>query len=291
MYDDDMRKVLFVLSALITAVGVYVLLVTFVFKDNTKGALQVTSSPGATVFLNGQQIGSTPLCKCDQNQMIPVGDYTIKLVPTDGSDPYEEKITINPSTITVVDRTFGSIDKVKGSVITLTKIGGSNAEVDAISFPVGTDVALDNTNQGQTPLTLSNVSESDHELTFTKDGYAPTTIRIHAVKGYRLVANVTLPVDLSAQTIGSPVASPSPGLSPTPTPSANTVTILQTPTGFLRVRQSPSIASQEVGQVKPGETYPYLDEKSGWTEITLTASTSGWVSSQYVKKTTPGQNK
>jgi N-acetylmuramoyl-L-alanine amidase len=62
------------------------------------------------------------------------------------------------------------------------------------------------------------------------------------------------------------------------------VLILQTPTGFLRVRDQASLNGTEMGQVKPGETYQLLDERTDWFQIKLTNGQSGWISSQYAQK-------
>ena len=62
------------------------------------------------------------------------------------------------------------------------------------------------------------------------------------------------------------------------------VQILSTPTGFLRVRQDSSVAGLEIAQVKPGESYELIDEKTGWFEIKLTDGKLGWISSSYAKK-------
>jgi uncharacterized protein YgiM (DUF1202 family) len=58
---------------------------------------------------------------------------------------------------------------------------------------------------------------------------------------------------------------------------------LQTPTGFLRVRDQASLGGAEIGQVKPGETYTLLDEQSGWYKIKFN-NKEGWISSQYAQK-------
>lgn len=70
----------------------------------------------------------------------------------------------------------------------------------------------------------------------------------------------------------------------TTTPDGSQIQILDTPTGFLRVRSSPSTASSEITQVKPGEKYSLLEEKSGWFKIRVKEGQEGWVSGQYAKK-------
>src|SRR5579883_2138609 len=93
-----------VLACIVFFTAIYVLAKT----DKGKGALQVTSTPKASVFLNGKLLGQTPFCKCNLPDMIPVGDYTIKIVPQDTNlQPFEQQIPINKSVITVVDVGFG----------------------------------------------------------------------------------------------------------------------------------------------------------------------------------------
>ncbi len=60
--------------------------------------------------------------------------------------------------------------------------------------------------------------------------------------------------------------------------------ILDTPTGFLRVRANPSTSASEITQVKPGEKYSLLEEKASWYKIKVKEGTEGWVSGQYAKK-------
>jgi uncharacterized protein YgiM (DUF1202 family) len=68
--------------------------------------------------------------------------------------------------------------------------------------------------------------------------------------------------------------------SSTDEPSAQ-VAIGGTPTGWLRVRATPSTAGEEVAKVIPGETYPLLDSRNGWFQIELPEGLTGWVSGEY----------
>ena len=60
-------------------------------------------------------------------------------------------------------------------------------------------------------------------------------------------------------------------------------TVLQTGTGWLRVRGTPSLSGEEISRVNVGESYPVLEEQSGWVKIRLTGETVGWVSADFVR--------
>lgn len=88
---------------------------------------------------------------------------------------------------------------------------------------------LDSNPVGETPLLLTQVSESDHDLRLTKDGYKDKSIKIKTALGFKLSSLVYLGVntDLFAPPIASPAAITSPVAS-----SSASVLILNTPTGF-----------------------------------------------------------
>ena len=263
-----------------------VLLFGFVlFLLNTKkekGALQVTSDPVTKVYINGIQIGQTPLCKCELKDMLKAGEYTIKLVPISGNFlPFEQKITISPKVLTVVDRNFGPTGLENGSVISLTQISESkDAQISVVSFPDAVQVFLDNNLEGQTPILLKNITDSDHELKLTKEGYKDKIVRIRTVLGYKLDSLIFMGINPEVAT----ASAANPNSTPSATIVVSKVLILNTPTGFLRVREEASIASKEITQVKPRESYNLLDEKTGWYKIKVDDKTSGWISSQYAKK-------
>ena len=50
------------------------------------------------------------------------------------------------------------------------------------------------------------------------------------------------------------------------------------------VPKSNSIASSEIAQVKPGESYELIEDKDNWFKIKLTDGKVGWISSSYAVK-------
>lgn len=281
-----MKKVFLFLAPLLIAVLIFFGILFFLDRKTGKGALQVTSVPQSKVYLDIKLLGTTPLCACDLAQMLSIGDYTIKLVPLDGNfRPFEAKITINKGTLTVVDRTFADNGESDGSIISLSPLNNKkDIEVLAISLPDEANVFLDNNPVGITPLLLKQVSESDHDLRLTRDGYKDKYIKIKTALGFKLDALIFLGV--SANLSFSPIASSEALLSPTVTVSK--VLILNTPTGFLRVRENSSVGSLEITRVLPGETYELISEKEGWFEIKLNSpdgeGRKGWISSSYAIK-------
>lgn len=277
-----MKKILYYVLPLVTAIIVFAVLVVFINQKTGKGALQVTSKPQSDVYLNGKLIGTTPVCKCDSKDMIGVGQYSLRLIPKDSSlPPYEEKIDINNSTLTVVDKTFG--EEPSASVITLSPIRDKkDAQLMVISSPDKSDISLDENPAGKTPLLLKNLTESDHEIQIKKEGYIDKILRIRATKGFLLKAIVYLSPNSSSSNSALPTFESTP--TPAPTSSVSKVLILSTPTGFLRVRDTSSLSGSEVGRVTPGETFDLLDEIEGWYKIKLTDGTEGWISSQYAQK-------
>src|SRR5260370_14045897 len=104
-----MKKVLLFLLPLLfagMAFGAFVLFMTR--SAGAKGALQITSNPKAKVYLNGIYVGDTPYCKCEYPDILPVGEYTVRLEPKEGDtkNVFEQKITIEKSVLSVVDRNF-----------------------------------------------------------------------------------------------------------------------------------------------------------------------------------------
>jgi len=276
-----MKRVLLFLAPLLIAIIIFSGILFLLDRKNGKGALQVTSVPKSKVYLDKKLIGTTPLCACDLAQMLSVGDYTVKLVALEGNfTPFEDKITINKKTLTVVDKTFADNGESDGSVISLSSLSNKkDIEVLVISLPDKANVFLDSNPVGITPLLLKQVSESDHDIRLTRDGYKEKSIKIRTALGYRLNSLIFLGISHLSDI---PLASSEALLAPTVTISR--VLILNTPTGFLRVRESNSISSSEIAQVKPGESYELVSETEDWLEIKLNDGRKGWVSSSYATK-------
>lgn len=277
------KAVLILIPSLIIALIAFFVLRYIFGAQSQRGALQVTSSPESRVYVNDKYLGQTPLCQCEAADMLQSGEYTIRLEPTDTNLPkFQEKISIAGGVLTVVDRKFGKDSLSEGSVISLTPLTDkSKAELLVVSFPQGSTVLLDNNAIGDTPILYKDPTESDHILKVKKDGYKEKSIRIRTPLGYKLTVAAYLSTSLEPEEAESE-ASPSAEIT-TPTPIAAKILILDTPTGFLRVRSTSSVGAAEVGRVNPGETYELLEEQTGWYKIKLPEA-EGWISTQYAQK-------
>jgi hypothetical protein len=273
-----MRKILLLLIPAVVLTLLFLLIVLVVNRDSGKGALQATSLPPSQVFVNGKFVGKTPLCLCEANQLLDTGEYSVKLVPLQASlKPYEQKISIYQGVLTVVDRTFeGKISGSSGSVITLSPIDDKEkSELLIVSFPSNAEVILNSNPVGRTPLLLKEITVSDQEIKILKDGYREKVVKIRSIEGKRLEVTAYLGIrpDLAQEKV-----------SPTSAPSAGRVVILDTPTGYLRVRQEDSVEAAQIATLNTGEEVELIQEKSEWFQIKLSDGRLGWVSSTYARK-------
>jgi len=276
-------------------------------KKEGPSALQVSSTPKTTIFLDGKEIGKTPY----YDEKIKAGEYTIKLVPDNSQYvTWESKIKLNSEVLTVINRDLGLTEETSaGEILNLEKISvNDTSDVSIVTTPNLANVKFDNQDQGQSPVLVKNTTPSEHEISVSLPGYIDKNIKIKTVARYKLNASIQLASitanmpDLKtegATSSAKPSSSPSatnstssataapkatPKASEGPVTDPNKVLILDTPTGWLRVRVEPSLSATESGKVNPGEKYPYISEQTSWVKIEYQTGKVGWVSSQYVKK-------
>ncbi len=272
-----LRRIILFLIPLLVLTILFLLIVLFVNRDSGKGALKVTSNIGTQIFLDGKYIGKSPLCLCELPQLIKTGDYDIKLVPTIAGFPTTtQKVPIYKGVLTVLDKTLEkNSSQGTQSLITLEPLDDEKStQILVISFPSKAQVVLDSNIVGTTPILIKSTTPSDHEIQVIKDGYKEKDLRVKGVQGKRLDITVTLGVNNLSEP--APVASKS-------AEAQQNVTILSTPTGFLRVRENPSVSSAQVGEVTPGEHLEVIAQREGWYEIKLKDGKTGWISSDYAK--------
>lgn len=283
-----------------------------------KAALSVNTSPRATVFLDGEHLGSSPY----YNESLKAGEFVLKIVPESTGQaltPWEGRVSLSPGILTVVNRELGlTQDDSSGEILSFEPLADKNAiSISVVTTPDGAVVNLDGEPRGFAPLTLDNISEGDHILLVSSPGFKERTIKAKTVKGHKLIASVQLgrettpPVEeptgeetVEASPSPSPKVSPKPTATPkataspvpTATPKASPkasptaslprpyVVIKSPDTGWVRVRSEPSTSGEELAKVNDGESFPLKDEQSGWYKIEYDTGKTGWISGKYAEK-------
>lgn len=252
-------------------------------KSSGVAGLKVNSSPNASIFLNDKLLGKTPF-----DDKYSSGEYILKLIPEGISNQtisWQGKINLNPSLLTYVNRELGTSELTSaGEILVLEKISQSTAQLAVVSQPDGATVTIDGQEKGNTPLSPIDVSAGEHEVAVSSPGFSGRTVRISAVTGYKLLANIQLALAAGQEVPATASAATTVTVSKEKEIARPYVLIKDTPTGFLRVRMEPALSATEAAQVKPGEKYPYLDEKEGWFKIKYEGEKNGWVSVSYAQK-------
>mgnify|MGYP001613560994 CR=1 FL=1 len=297
------RKLLFLLGIflLLIVIGGFIKLLSS--RSPKEGELRVESTPIVGVFLDNKHLGRSPL-----KEKLKTGEYTLRLVPESATSelaPWQGKISVGANLLTYVNAVLSDSELSSAvDILWLEKSVAKKPELSVITNPDGATVVVDDTTRGVTPLTMQDIDVGEHSLTIASPGFLTRTMKIKLTTGFKLIANLKLALStiggqpeeasVSAEVSRTPTPTTKPGTTKSPTPTGATTTtsdpkkpyalILDTPTGFLRVRMEPSTAATEAGRVKPGEKYHISDEKSGWYEISYDGTNDGWISGQYADK-------
>ena len=228
-------------------------------------ALQITSTPEASVFIDNKHVGKTPYT----TDQLRAREYQIKLTSSEAT--YVEKINLIENTLTVINRDLNNNFLAQSGEVLYLEPGKRGIIV--VSMPQEADLTLDGKYIGKTPTFIEEIEEGDHKILLAKAGFIEREFAVQTSKDYRLNANVTLASEI-AKGIGP---------SPAPAPQIEKVEILKTPQGFLRVRKEPQTTSGEVGRVKTGDQLEVIQEIKDWYKISFEGK-QGWISSQFAKK-------
>ncbi|TSC85274.1 MAG: Uncharacterized protein G01um101416_980 [Microgenomates group bacterium Gr01-1014_16] len=284
--------------AILAAFGV----VYFIRNGKPNAGLKIDTTPPSLVFVDNRQLGKTPFDK-----LFRPGDITVKLIPDSTSSAvgsYETQVRLTSQVYTVINRAFGSSETdTAGETVTLSPQSKDQTSLSIVtSSPDSASVSIDDQPQGLTPLLISPITQDDHKISLSAPGFTPRVINAKIISGYKLQISAKLAGSIQLTITPTPTLD-KPSLPPSPESGEGArragevgegeVTILDTPTGFLRVRQGPSTSASESGRIKPGETYPLLKTEGDWfliqielpaTSSGLPAGRQGWISSQYAKK-------
>jgi len=270
----EMVKVIKIILPIVLVLGIVFLLVKLLPRK--KAAIKVDASPGATVFINGKEVGKTPY----ENEKAKPGDIDLRLVPESGLTPWERRLTLTSGTKVIVHKEFAAQpDEEASQILYLEKTGAKGkAGLVLTSVPDGVSVSIDGQMRGFAPLNLEDVGGGEHKIVLNLPGYEGEEIIARTLTGHRLVVEVKLAKAKEETGEESKKTEEEKEIVETQ------VLIKDTPTGWLRVRMEPSTAATEAAKVKPGEKYPYLDEDKGWYKIEYEEGKEGWVSGRYAEK-------
>uniref|UniRef100_A0A0H4T660 Nonfunctional Uncharacterized protein n=1 Tax=uncultured Microgenomates bacterium Rifle_16ft_4_minimus_37633 TaxID=1665114 RepID=A0A0H4T660_9BACT len=269
---------LLILLGITALVGLTLIVFNFLVP---KGAgILVEADPVSSVFINGEEVGKTPYSGIKKP-----GEITVKLVPDSFGKPlptYETKTTLVSGVQTVVRRKIAETEEAsEGELISFERVGKKETSMALVTSPDNSQIKVDGELKGFSPLKTDDIAEAEHDLNVSANGYLDRSIQVRIVSGYKLIAYIKL----------AKTEEPRVEVQKTETEKKEMVKILQTPTGYLRVRKTPSTVGEEVGQVTPGETYELVetDDISGWFKIIYNEGKEGWVTNQYAEKVADGE--
>ncbi len=255
---------LFLISIILIGLKFRSEIVDSMLKPREKAGLRVLSDPsGAEVFVNGEAVGKTPF----EDQNLQVADHKLKIKTEKNS--WEAQVSLNPGVITVVNRDIAEASSSAGEILNLEKGKG----VTIVSSPTGSEVEVDGRDVGQTPISIE-LNPGEHVFALKKPSYLNRSIRATVPEGFNLIINVDLAISEADLTqVAAPTISETPKLK-----------VKSTPTGFLRIREKPTIASNEIAKVYPGDELVLLEELESWDRVRLPSGREGYASKAYVEK-------
>lgn len=278
------KKVVLLLVLVLGFIGFIAIKAITQTASATGGRIRIIAAPEASVFINNVAMGKTPY-----EAKMKADEYIVKLIP-DGeatqTASWQGKVKINGNTLTYVNRELGTSDITSaGEIFSVTpaqsganKSGTGEIAVDTESN--GAIVYLDNDEKGVSSLVLHDVPKGDHEISVYIPNFLRRTQKVNVEAGYRVNALFSLAIDQAQQKTITPSNSEATSSAPL---KKSMVVVKDTPTGWLRVRESPSLGASESARINIGESYVLLDEQDGWYKIQIKDKT-GWVSSVYTDR-------
>src|SRR3990167_3361570 len=249
----------------------FVFLATFLSGCSAIGfqkfaALQVTSIPQASIFLDGKHLGQTPF----YSDQLKNGTYSLKITTTDAT--YLDEIELSNGTLTVVNRDLSFNFMAKAGETLSLKSGLKGVMI--ASLPTEADMTIDGRYVGKAPLQNTNIAEGEHKVLAAGQGYLDREFSIKTLTGYQVVAEVTLASKVAkglALDISGPEASSSAKGQRIKT--RNTVNI----------KKEPDKLAQDIGRVNAGEQLDIVDQNQAWYQVVFEGK-QGWIPKESASK-------
>jgi len=256
-------------------------------STSANSELLVIAKPGAQVFLDDKEIGASPLSKS-----VDPGEYTLEL-KKDGYFTRSIKIAIRAGFRLNVSASLSL------NPFPLDYAQDKPAELKELSSP-SPSLKVYDLSSNQPLLTGDYVGwakaaafwDSRAEDRITYDFYITFEGKLYDNQGSETSVDALEQatgekavgyLGDSSAAISSGASSTLNSLSAKLYPPVPMVEILQTGTGFLRVRSGPGTSYSEIGRATPGDKYKYLGEEGDWLKIDFNGQ-EGWVSKEFSKK-------
>jgi hypothetical protein len=264
------------------------------FDESTSGTvLRIISEPaGASVYIDGTEVGKTPYTSSKLSE----GDYDWRVEHV-GYEPQKNRIRIQkgytsnisvklfpmpvPSRVSVFEQSDNLFEVASDNsriiadptnwakaVVYWNQTRGVNLEGSGLNKDLVFDYYIDYqgnlyNSRGDPLLDLENTEELANAsrgayLGRVSDGPGLTEPAKETLQNFK---NIRI-IETSTQAL-----------------------ILPTGTGWLRVRNDPSLNGTEVARVDVGNKYPLLEEDGDWVKIVVSEDLEGWVSKRYVEIT------
>lgn len=242
-----------------------------------KSGIEIMSYPTAKVFIDNKEAGNTPY----KNTALKPGMVKIRL--EDGQKVWEREVELKNRVTTIVDWSLGTSELETGGYILYMEKTGDESKSGLLvnASPDKSAVAIDDTIRGFAPIRLPDIGHEDKKITISFPGYKTINVFVRALPGYQLVmeaklieeASLNLDQETNFEEIEIATLS-----------ERSLITILETETGWLRVREASSGAAREIDKVNPGQQYELIEEAEDWYKIKLDDGKEGWIAANYAEK-------
>lgn len=270
-------------GSVILILGLVFFLVGY-FKPKSAG-INVQTTPAASVYIDGEMVGRSPYEGTHDPK-----EVVVKLIPESFDKPlapYEARVNLVSGIETIIQRDFAESETdSSGAIISFEKAGGKEVSIAIISQPDSAQVVIDGQVKGFTPYKSANITEGEHTIAVNAPNYQEKSLTVHTYEGYKLTSEFKLAPLVQVEEVEEEVPTEEVSEEEVSEETKEMLEILNTPTGYLRVRAEPTTSSEEVGRVEPGKTYLLVEEDkaAGWYKIEYVEGKEGWIAKQYAKK-------
>lgn len=262
-------------------------------KDKSQNILRIISEPsGATILIDGAEVGKTPFT----SNSISEGSYDLKIsyagyetqtarISTKKGYTLNGSIKLFPYPITQKIEVFEGSNNLYNITLDNDVItSDTQSWVNAIIYwnqTRGIEIGSEGNNKNLV---------FDYYIDYKGNVYSQTGQLISSKGEFKLLKTAKRGAYLGRVSDGQGItkeakdalqALTDQGIS-SMTGTGKTAKILETGTGWLRVRNAASTSGAELAKVDTGKEFSVIEEQTGWVKIKVSDTVQGWVSSSYV---------